>query len=155
MHDNISEPKMVVEEEYTSIEQTNYSGFWIRSLASILDVIFVILFVFSLFSVLYILELLNLPGEVIGIITLFLIFGLFLYYIFLPASKYQGTFGKQICKIYIGDQYGNRISIGRSFLRFLCSYLSGFIYIGYLLAAFTPKKQTLHDLMTSTYVYKK
>jgi uncharacterized RDD family membrane protein YckC len=51
---------------------------------------------------------------------------------------------------------GNRVSFGTAFIRAIGKIISGMImYIGYLMAAFTEKKQGLHDMIASTLVVKK
>ena len=155
MHD-IHEQQIELEKKYDEIEQTNYAGFWVRCLAYVLD--FVAILVFATIGGLFMIPLgaTNVSGEVIGILIITYIIALaFWYFILMQASKKQGTWGKQICKIYIGDKHGNRISVGRSLLRFLGTYLSAFVYVGYILVAFTEKKQSLHDMIAGTYVYKK
>jgi uncharacterized RDD family membrane protein YckC len=54
------------------------------------------------------------------------------------------------------DLHGKRISFPRALGRFFATYLSGIILgIGYLMALFTGKRQTLHDMIASTLVVKK
>ena len=146
-----------MELEYDEMKQPNYAGFGIRFLALMLDCVAVLILLtigVSIISV--VLEAINASGVTAGIFTTIFVIALAIwYYILMPASKKQGTWGKQICKIYIGNQHGERISVGRSILRFLGTYLSSFFYIGYIMVAFTEKKQGLHDFVASTYVYKK
>ena len=157
MH-NMHDQSMELEKKYDDeIEQSQYAGFWIRVLAIMLDsVALIILMTVGVSIISVLLEAFDAFGETAGIVFLIYVIPLIIWYIILlPASKKQATWGKQICKIYIGDKDGNRISIGRSLLRFLATYLSSIFYIGYIMVAFTEKKQGLHDLVASTYVYKK
>jgi uncharacterized RDD family membrane protein YckC len=79
-----------------------------------------------------------------------------LYFSFMESSKYQGSLGKMAMSIKVVDLNGQRISFGKAFLRSIGKILSGAIFcIGYLMAAFTDKKQGLHDIMASTLVVKK
>ena len=83
------------------------------------------------------------------IVTLF-------YFIYYPASKYKGTFGKQMLGLIIVDNDGNQISLGRSFLRFIGSIISSIIiYLGFIMIGFTEKKQGLHDFIGGTLVVYK
>jgi uncharacterized RDD family membrane protein YckC len=51
---------------------------------------------------------------------------------------------------------GARISFGNATGRYFGKILSGLIlYVGYLMVAFTDKKQGLHDMMASTLVVLK
>ena len=155
MHD-MHDEQMELEKK-DEVEQPNYAGFWIRFLAVLLDSVAVIILLIIGVAIFYVvLEAIDASGVTAGIFTTIFVIALVIwYFILMPASKKQGTWGKQICKIYIGDKDGERISVGRSFLRFLGTYLSSIFYIGYIMVAFTEKKQGLHDLIASTYVYKK
>ena len=76
-----------------------------------------------------------------------------LYFPFFWASKAQATPGKYLMKTFVTDMHGNRISIKQAFLRYICSFISSALLgFGYLLALFTNKKQTLHDLFMGTVV---
>lgn len=78
------------------------------------------------------------------------------YFAYMESSKYQATLGKMALGIIVTDTDGNPISFGRSAGRNLGKILSGFILmIGYIMAAFTSRKQALHDLMAGTLVIKK
>jgi uncharacterized RDD family membrane protein YckC len=79
-----------------------------------------------------------------------------LYYSIMESSKYQGSVGKIALGIKVVDLNGNRVSFGTAFVRAIGKLISGMImYIGYLMAAFTEKKQALHDMIASTLVVKK
>ncbi|KON89293.1 membrane protein YxaI [Sporosarcina globispora] len=78
------------------------------------------------------------------------------YFAGLHASKWQGTVGKRLLGLKVTDLNGNRISFWRALGRYLAmAFLSGIFLIGYIIAAFTEKKQALHDLIASTIVVKK
>jgi uncharacterized RDD family membrane protein YckC len=80
----------------------------------------------------------------------------FLYFAIMESSKTQGSIGKMALSIKVTDLNGDRISFGKAALRVIGKYISGLILcIGYLLAAFTEKKQALHDMIASTLVTKK
>lgn len=73
----------------------------------------------------------------------------------LTSSSFQATLGKKILGLKVVDQNGNRISFGKATGRFLASILSGLILgVGYLMVAFNPKKQGLHDQIAGTLVIK-
>ena len=75
------------------------------------------------------------------------------YYSLQESSTHQATLGKRALGIKVTDTQGRRISrkhaLGRWFAASL-SYLS--LYIGFLLAAFTARKQALHDMVAGTLV---
>lgn len=79
-----------------------------------------------------------------------------LYYAVMESSKTQGSVGKMALGIKVTDMDGNRITFGKALLRSIGKIISSMImYIGYLLAAFTEKKQALHDMIATTLVVKK
>ena len=78
-----------------------------------------------------------------------------LYFGILTSTKMQGTVGKLLLGIKVVGQDGNRISFGRAIGRYFASMVSYFMYLGYILAAFNEKKQTLHDYMANTFVVKR
>lgn len=76
-----------------------------------------------------------------------------LYYAGLESSAHQATLGKRALGIKVVDRNGERLSFLHALGRWLAAGLSYLIfYIGFLMAAFTEKKQALHDLIASTYV---
>ncbi|MND52529.1 RDD family protein [compost metagenome] len=95
-------------------------------------------------------------GAVFTFISLALV-GTWLYNAILNSSEKQGTLGKQAMNIKVTDLQGNKISFSRATGRYFSTLITGMIpfFIGYLLALFTDKKQTLHDMIASTIVLKK
>lgn len=76
-----------------------------------------------------------------------------LYQAFLESSSWQGTIGKKVLGLRVTDMNGNRISFGRATGRYFGMMLSGMIcFIGFVMVAFTEKKQGLHDLLAGTLV---
>jgi len=71
----------------------------------------------------------------------------------LHASSGQATWGKRVFGIKVTDVEGGRIGFLRGVWRYLASFFSALILgIGYLMAAFTARRQTLHDMMAGTLV---
>lgn len=76
-----------------------------------------------------------------------------LYFAFMESSSYQGTIGKIATGIKVTDLNGNRISFSKSTVRAFGRWLSSFTMgIGYIIAAFNDKRQTLHDIIANTIV---
>jgi uncharacterized RDD family membrane protein YckC len=76
-----------------------------------------------------------------------------LYYTLMESSAKQATLGKMALGIVVTDEMGQRISFARANVRYWCKFLSTlFLFIGYLMAGFTAKKQALHDFIASTLV---
>lgn len=77
------------------------------------------------------------------------------YFIGMETSASQATFGKMALGIKVCDLQGRRITRGQAFGRYFGKIVSGLILgVGYLMAAFTDKKQALHDMMAGTLVVK-
>ncbi|MEM5593714.1 RDD family protein [Niallia circulans] len=73
----------------------------------------------------------------------------------LHSSKWQATIGKKLLGLKVEDLKGNKLSFWRSLGRYIVSsLLSGILLIGFILAAFTEKKQALHDLIVGSIVVK-
>ena len=74
----------------------------------------------------------------------------------MESSKFQGTIGKLALGIIVTDMEGNKISFGRATGRYFGKFVSAIIlYVGFMMAGFTEKKQGLHDILASTLVWKK
>jgi uncharacterized RDD family membrane protein YckC len=79
-----------------------------------------------------------------------------LYFALMQSSKHQATLGKMALGLKVVDGEGNRLSFGRASLRYIGKFVSSLVLmIGYIIAAFNPRKQALHDMIASTYVIKK
>lgn len=104
-------------------------------------------------------EILSIAGPMMlaffGTMIVCMIFSLF-YYTLFHASKWQATIGKKLLGLKVTDKNGKRLSFWRSLGRYLVSsLLSSILLIGFILAAFTEKKQALHDLIVGSVVIKK
>ncbi len=155
---------------------TNYAGFWLRFVALIIDAI--IVGVAQSFVIVPILGVMGFnlandlqngdmsEAEAIGMIasimatmgTTILISGIIsiLYYVLMETSKFQGTVGKIALGLKVTDLNGEKLDMSKALIRNLGKIISGIIlYIGYIMAGFTEKKQALHDMIASTLVVKK
>jgi uncharacterized RDD family membrane protein YckC len=73
----------------------------------------------------------------------------------MESSSRQATVGKIALGIEVTDLEGNRLSFGRALGRNLAKIISALIlYIGFIMAAFTKRKQALHDMIASALVVK-
>ena len=76
-----------------------------------------------------------------------------LYWAGLESSGLQATLGKRVVGLMVTDMAGQRISFGRATGRYFGKILSAMLfYVGFLMAAFTDKKQALHDMLAGTLV---
>lgn len=92
-------------------------------------------------------------GLLIQVVSLALQVGYFTYF---ESSERQGTIGKSAMGLIVADENGNRLDTQKALIRNIMRLVSGMIcLIGYLMAFFTEKKQTLHDIVAKTNVYTK
>lgn len=76
-----------------------------------------------------------------------------LYFACCESSAWQATVGKLALGIRVTDQQGARIGFPRALGRYVAKYLSAIILcIGFIMVAFTRRKQGLHDLIAGTLV---
>jgi uncharacterized RDD family membrane protein YckC len=79
-----------------------------------------------------------------------------LYYALLESSEWRGTLGKKALGLEVTDLNGNRIDFARASGRFFAKILSTLIlFIGYIMAGITEKKQALHDILAGCLVIRK
>ncbi|MCO5176761.1 MAG: RDD family protein [Thermomicrobiales bacterium] len=122
----------------------SYAGFWQRAAAAVIDGIIVWVGLAALVGTLDDL------GFFLGLV------GVWLYFSLQESSSYQATLGKRALGIIVADQFGVPLTFGRATGRFFAKYLSGMFFgIGYLIAAFTARKQALHDMIASTIVLRR
>ncbi len=76
-----------------------------------------------------------------------------LYYALMESYK-GGTLGKLLLNIKVTDLNGDKISFTRATGRHFCKMISGILFIGYIMTAFTPFKQSLHDILAKCLVVK-
>jgi uncharacterized RDD family membrane protein YckC len=78
-----------------------------------------------------------------------------LYYSLMESSGYQATLGKRWLGLKVTTVKGDPLSFGRASARFFAKILSSApLMIGFLMAAFTRKKQALHDLLAGSVVIR-
>jgi len=76
-----------------------------------------------------------------------------LYFALLESSTRQATLGKMALGLFVTDLNGARLSFKRATGRHFGKIISGMtLTIGFLMIAFTAKKQALHDMMAGCLV---
>jgi len=140
-----------------------FAGFWIRLIASLVDSFAVALlqagtaFLFAAF--LRRLEMLLASGfpetSVHAWTVLFSLATGIAYYVFFTGYCGQ-TPGKMALRVKVVGTDGSEIGYGRAFIReTVGKFLSAAIFcVGYLMVAFTRRKQGLHDKLAGTLVVK-
>ncbi|SDB84742.1 RDD family protein [Williamwhitmania taraxaci] len=159
------------------IEKTEpkYAGFWLRFVANIIDqlllqtviVIFTLPLIFGMVTGIITAskeqgdasKAIAIISVVMGFVALLFAVSLivgWLYYAIMESSKQQGTLGKMALGIKVTDIEGNKITFTRATGRYFGKIISNMtIYIGYIMAGFTVKKQALHDIIADCLVIKK
>ena len=129
--------------------EESYGGFWVRLIAYMVDSVIVVTLLFLVVGGLAFL------GDA-GMLIVPLVYLLPLaYFVLLQSSARQATLGKQLLGLKVVTVDGERISMLRSLGRELGKILSSIpLGIGFLLAAFTGRKQALHDMVASTTVVR-
>ena len=125
-------------------QPAEYAGFFQRFLAVLIDAV-----ILSIVNAVIRMVL----GSFVSIFT-----GLALgiaYEIYFLSSPKQATIGKQAMGIIVTDLNGGRIDPAKAALRWVGKIVSCLIlFIGYIMAAFTERKQALHDIIAGTLVLK-
>ena len=153
-----------------------YAGFWVRFAAYLVDgVILGIPFVLILIGLIFMsgglgalmhhagpIDPREVPlifGPVLLMFWLAMLVFLalqWLYFAGMESSERQATIGKSVMSLRVTNVEGRRLSFGHATGRFFSKLVSGLIPlgIGYIMAAFTEKKQALHDLIAGTLVLR-
>ncbi len=130
-----------------------YAGFWMRVAAYIIDAILIAIvtqLIASGLSMVLDLGVAAVANTLIGLV------GTWLYYALMEASENQGTLGKMALGIKVTDVEGKRIGFGRATGRHFAKFVSNLtLGIGFLMIAWTEKKQGLHDLIAGALVVRK
>lgn len=76
-----------------------------------------------------------------------------LYFATQESSGWMGTFGKRAMGLAVQGVDGRQLGFGRASLRWAGRWVSGLAFgLGYALALFNDKRQTLHDLLAGSVV---
>ncbi|SRR5579875_491658 len=143
-----------------------YAGFWLRVFAWIIDI-----FLLSIFVGIFILNplmpragispenpwaMFNSSSRQVLAINLLVLMAQWCYFALLESSAWQASLGKRLLGIYVTDARGKRLSFARASGRYFAMIVSTLtLGIGYVMGAFTPKKQMLHDMIADCLVLKK
>lgn len=141
-----------------------YAGFWYRALAALIDTLLLSVTVFFVVLPLAIgmgvsmsetssAAEIEAAGEGLGFLLNLLI--QWLWFTIWESSSWQASPGKKMLGLRVTDESGRQISFGRANGRYWGKIVSTLILlIGFLMAAFTERKQALHDKMAGTLVVK-
>ena len=148
-----------------NINATEYAGFFRRLGAFLIDSVVLVIIIFP---IVFIISVIGAEMMLIGFyedeiydfidMLVYIISApiFWLYYAWMESSSKQGTLGKMALGIIVIDFDGKPISFARASGKHFGRYISASIFLlGYIIAAFTKRKQALHDIMAETYVIKK
>jgi uncharacterized RDD family membrane protein YckC len=133
-----------------------YGGFWVRLIALMLDYAVVFVILIAALALMATVEPSAGPEHLMDLAAwLVATFVPFLYWPVLESSHWQATVGKRVMGLQVTDFDGQRLSFMHALLRALAKILSSIPFgVGYLLAAFTARKQALHDIIVKTLVVR-
>ncbi len=89
-----------------------------------------------------------------SILVLALVVG-WLYCAVMESSRLQATLGKLAMGIIVVDLNGDRISFWKATGRYFAKILSWFLFLGFIMAGVSDKKQALHDFISGCLVILK
>lgn len=132
-----------------------YAGFWVRLGAYLLDV----LIMFGIALCVNVSIGISAPeldyGKAEGLFNLVAFFVFWLYHAIQESGPHQATFGKRVLGLRVGDEQGQRLSFPRATGRFLGKIMSSLVFgAGFLMIAFSDRKQGMHDKIASTLVLR-
>ena len=126
-----------------------YAGFWIRLLAYIIDAFILGAISLPLAKALAAMGIGGHSSNTMSILISWMYFAVF------ESSDWMATPGKKVLGLAVADEQGAKISIGRATRRFLGKILSALILgLGFVMIAFTARKQGLHDKLFHTVVLR-
>ncbi|MGG1616354.1 RDD family protein [Paenibacillus sp. NRS-1782] len=144
-------------------EKQIYGGFWKRTAAFLIDLIILIVMVLLVSGVFYTMPFLLDMEEVGFIKALYILWPLifwllvpWLYCVLWESSNAQATPGKLAFSLIVVNEEGKRLGFMHASGRYWVKAISGAIaHIIYIVVAFTPRKQGLHDFCAKTLVVNK
>ncbi len=138
-----------------------HGGFWLRFVAYFIDSLIISIPLFVLTVVMGIVTAASADNGTMGGMLAtwgFMLAGvviMWLYMALCEASRWRATPGKLALGLRVVDMHGGRIGFGRASGRFAGRLLSKMsLYIGYMLAGWTGRKQALHDMLAGCCVVR-
>ena len=130
-----------------------YAGFWRRVGGYLID--YILLIVGYVLLAIFFRTLL--PQRQAGaLIILFYMVAGWLYYACLESSGLQATIGKLAVGVKVTDLEGCRIGFGQATGRYFAHLITLLtIGVGYAVAVFSKKRQTVHDMIAGTLVVRR
>jgi uncharacterized RDD family membrane protein YckC len=131
-----------------------YAGFWRRLAANLIDGLLLGTVQATLTILVYTMAPDDLRAQV-NVLPVSILVG-WAYYALMESSPAQATVGKIALGIYVTDREGDPIDFRRASIRFWAKLMSTMtLMLGWLMAAFTPRKRALHDILAGTLVLRR
>lgn len=141
------------------ILHTAYAGFWWRAVAALIDALVVAVVAVVAGGALGLMIGVAVPdvgdgaidvlGNILGIVVQWLYFAL------CESSAWMATPGKRACGLRVVDESGAQIGFGQATGRYFGKIISALIlFVGFMMAGWTMRKQALHDLMSHCLVLR-
>jgi uncharacterized RDD family membrane protein YckC len=160
---------------YAAVPRVEYAGFWVRFLAFLIDnAVMGMGFVLIMIPLFFLTGLGGFigaihPNEDLNDAGIFMLIGLiflaatvslvwtWLYHALMESSEWQATVGKRLLGLVVTDMAGQRVSFWRATGRHFAKIVTNMVpaFIGYIMAAFTEKKQALHDMLAGCLVLRR
>jgi uncharacterized RDD family membrane protein YckC len=161
--------------DYAAVPRVEYAGFWLRFFALLIDnVVLGLGFVLILIPLIFLTGLHEVlgqfhPDEELNDAGIFVLMGFvfllataslvltWLYHALMESSEWQATLGKKALGLVVTDMAGQRVGFGRSTGRHFGKIITNMVplFIGYIMAGFTAKKQALHDMLAGCLVLRR
>ncbi len=130
-----------------------YAGFWRRLAACLIDG----LLLTAVQSVLAAGVVLMAPRDLYALANLAPVSAAmtWAYFALFESSPMRATVGKYALGLYVTDKHGDPMTFRRATARYFLKILSSLtLMAGWFMAAFTPRKQALHDVLAGTLVLR-
>ncbi len=137
----------------TEQRQGRYAGFWMRFWAYLLDLIVIGSIERLLINPLF--RALDIPLWEFNLFAPISIASAIIFYLYfvLMTKFFKQTLGKMVFGLKVVDLKGDPLTWGTILFReWVGRFISATIVVGYIVVAFLPKKQGLHDLFSDTTV---
>jgi len=143
-------------DELATDELRALAGFWLRAVAGTIDGVILSALIWALAAVVLVISGASrtpLPVWLVAFVLVLYAGGSWLYFALLESSEIQATLGKLAVGLIVTDLDGGRITFTHATGRFFAKAISTVtLGVGFFMAAFTPCKQALHDLMAGCHV---
>ncbi|MDQ0896370.1 MULTISPECIES: RDD family protein [unclassified Paenibacillus] len=132
-----------------------YAGFWLRTGAYVIDAVLVFVVTVIIGFAASLIGAWSDYAAYIPIIVNLVMLVASMVYLIGMETKYGATLGKLAVGIQVVKLDGTPVPMGKVVGRYFSKIISSILCIGYIMVAFTERKQGLHDIMSGCLVVKK